>query len=337
MIKSICIALLLSILPLLGVSEGVARERLALVIGNGAYETISTLPNPTNDADLIARTLQKIGFKVTTENDVTHDQMRSAMKRFGEALEDAGPDSIAVFYYAGHAVQLRGANYLLPVDARISDESDLSIEGIHLDLALHQIAHAELAASFIIIDACRDNPFSGQVSLPDGLAQIRAPRRSIIAYSTEPGGVAMDGVGRNSPYTSALAKELLEPGYPAELMFKQVRRHLLDATGSQQISWESSSLTEDFFFVPGSRGTRDLTDLPPARQKLEIDWDDFYWKDLSAEQRKHWSVLGWTEQSWNEGTTTPQTENMIWEMLSAEQKTAAKALGYSKSIWDGTL
>ncbi len=313
-----------------------AGERIALIIGNGDYSSITPPTNPVNDANALEAALNKLNFKVTKASNASHSEMRDAIKRFGNDLQKAGRDGVGLFYYAGHGVQLGGANYLLPVNADVSDASDLSVEGLHIDLIMHQMTHAQLAASFIIIDACRDNPYQGEVSLPPGLAQIRAPRKSIVAFSTEPGGVAADGHDGNSPYTAALLDEIMRPGYPAEIMFKRVRRTLLEETFSMQISWESSSLTEDFYFVDGTKATPEIKNEFPPRPTLEEDWEDYDWDEMSSAEQGYWGVLGWDEESWDEGTYEPASEEKVWNELTGAEQAAAKALGYTKDIWDGT-
>jgi hypothetical protein len=170
----------------------------------------------------------------------------------------------------------------------------------------------------------------------NGLAQVRAPWRSIVAYSTEPGGVALDGTGENSPYTAALITEILKPDIPAEQMFKQVRRSLLQNTLSQQISWESSSLTEDIFFAPSNNATDVEVLVASSRAKPEIDWDDYDWEELSRSQEANWRALGWNPSNWEGDSAEPETEEKIWNALTSKEQKAARALGYTKSSWDGT-
>ncbi len=336
MFRMMVAMVLLSLISIVSLSAAFARERVALIIGNGDYETISSLPNPTNDAEVLAKTLGELGFKMTRINDASLEKMNEAIKRFGEDLQEAGPGSMGFFFYAGHAVQLQGANYLIPIDAHIGDEKDLENESVHLEEVAQQMIKAEVSVSFMVIDACRNNPFNSELTLSDGLAQVRAPWRSIVAYSTEPGGVALDGNGLNSPYTAALIEEIVEPGIPVEQMFKRVRRRLLKETMSQQISWESSSLTEDIFFVPGSEGTRDLSELIDNRPKPEINWEETGWDEMTTTQRKHWSSLGWNAANWEDEASPPESERKIWDRLSTVEQNAAAALGYTKPMWDGT-
>lgn len=328
--------ILLTVFTLFTVTNGLARDRVALVIGNGAYQSVSFLPNPTNDADILGETLSKLGFEVTVAKDLTRANMSDAITRFGAELLRHGKDSMGFFFYAGHAVQLQGANFLLPIDANIASQKDVASQAIHLEDVAEQLRVADIAVSFMVIDACRDNPFDDSVSFSNGLAQIRAPWRSIVAYSTEPGGVALDGDGLNSPYTAALTEEIQVPGVPAEHMFKRVRRRLLNETNALQISWESSSLTEDIFFVPDSAGTLNLSQFKDTRPKHEVDWENMDWGDLTNGQRQLWANLGWYAQNWEDETLQPDSERKIWDRLTAIEQKSATALGYSKHMWDGT-
>ncbi len=313
-----------------------AQERIALLIGNGAYQSVTALPNPINDATDVAEKLAELGFDVTVAQDSDRAAMRAAIAQFGADLRAAGADGQGLFYYAGHAVQVQGANILLPTDAAIRKEDDLIAQGVLLSDITDVMAAAESAASFLIIDACRNDPFEQTMNLPSGLAQMRAPRRSIVAYSTEPGAVAFDGIGRNSPYTAALLEEISKPGVPVEKMFKSVRRKLLEATQFQQISWESSSLVDENIFAEGEPQTAEPEIAFEHRPRHPIDWEDLNWSDLSAKQRMAWTTLGWTQSSWQGQTAQPESENLIWDALSRPQQEAARDLGYSRPMWDGT-
>ncbi len=219
--------------------------RVALVIGNGDYDdNIGRLRNPTNDAKLIARSLGQLGFKVLLKTDTDQNEMKRAIRDFGEALRDAGPDATGLFYYAGHGVQVDGTNYLLPIGAHIEAEADVEIEAISADTILKQMQFAENKVNLVFLDACRNNPLTrGFRSSSRGLARVDAPRGSFIGYSTAPGDVSVDGDSSNSPYTAALAEELLRPGAAIEEVHRAVRLRVLQATGDRQTPWDSSSLT----------------------------------------------------------------------------------------------
>jgi uncharacterized caspase-like protein len=223
-----------------------AESRIALVIGNAAYPT-APLRNPVNDAKAMADRLRTLGFEVALRTDVTQREMTRAVSQFGQALK---PGAVALFYYAGHGMQVRGRNFLIPVDAEIASEASVRSEAVDVDLLLEQLGPARL--SMVILDACRNNPFEGRFRSGGGggLAQIDAPKGTLLAYATAPGKVASDGEGAHGLYTSELLKALDIPGIKVEEVFKAVRVNVVKATASQQVPWESSSLTGDYYFRP---------------------------------------------------------------------------------------
>ncbi len=226
----------------------VAEPRVALIIGNGAYEKVGKLPNAAADAKLMVRALTEIGFKVTALTDANQAAMKTAIADFGRALRTAGPDAVGLFYYAGHGVQASGINYLLPTDIAIRDEADLDLAGVEAQWVVRQMESARNVTNIVILDACRDNPFAALGFRGQGLARMDAPTGTFVAYSTAPGMVAMDGANGNSPFTTALATALAQPAQPIEAVFKQVRVSVLRDTGGRQTPWDSSSLTRDFIF-----------------------------------------------------------------------------------------
>ncbi len=229
-------------------APALAADRVALVIGNSAYID-SPLPNPANDARLVATTLRGLGFEVVERIDADQKTMKRAIQEFGDRLTAGGRSSVGLFYYAGHGLQVAGENYLVPVNADIRRESDVTIEAVNAAAVLATLDYAQNDLNFVIMDACRNNPYARSFrSGTRGLARMDAPRGTLIAYSTSPGDVALDGLGSNSPYTEALAAAMRHPGQPVEQMFKHVRRQVMAATEDQQVPWESSSLTGDFYF-----------------------------------------------------------------------------------------
>ncbi|MFP7675208.1 caspase domain-containing protein [Marivita sp. S0852] len=227
-----------------------AQDRVALVIGNSNYDTVSPLDNPVRDAELIAQTLQSIDFEVTLLIDATQSDMNRALSQFGRSLREKGPDTTGLFYYAGHGVQSFGNNYLLPVDVSLGDAADLDLESVEAQSVLRQMASARNRTNFVILDACRNNPFADIPEFNDpGLAEMKAPTGTFLSYATAPGAVALDGTGQNSPFTQALVQEMVKPGLAVEQMFKQVRVSVLEKTAGQQTPWDTSSLTSDFRFV----------------------------------------------------------------------------------------
>ena len=230
---------------------GAAAPRIALVVGNSNY-TEAPLPNPVNDTRLVAATLSSLGFQVDLQLDADQKTMKFAIVDFGERLSRAGKDAVGLLFYAGHGLQVSGENYRIPLAANIIRESHVAIEAVSAGWVLGEMEFAGNAMNFVILDACRNNPLSrGFRSTIQGLARMDAPRGSIVAHSTAPGQVARDGLGVNSPYTTALVREMRAPGTSVEHMFKQVRVAVMADTDDQQVPWESSSLTGDFFFVPG--------------------------------------------------------------------------------------
>lgn len=219
-------------------------KRLALVIGNGGYRD-APLKNPVNDARALAAGLSALGFEVLKGENLGQRDMTRLIARFGERL--AGHD-VGMFFFAGHGIQIRGKNYLIPVDAQIASENSVRAEAVDVDAVLDQLSSSPL--NVVILDACRNNPFERRFrSVSGGLAQMDAPRGTLIAYATAPGKVAQDGEGANSTYTTALLKALGEPGLPVETVFKRVRAEVARVTGDNQVPWEASSLTGDFYFA----------------------------------------------------------------------------------------
>lgn len=229
-----------------------AEPRVALVIGNASYDgRLGPLANPVNDANAIAAALRSTGFDVELITDVDQRAMRRAISRFGERLSRAGQATTGVFFYAGHGLQTRGINYLAPIGAEIAREADIEIEAVAADTVLRQMEDARIATSILILDACRNTPVLRSFrSGSRGLAPMEAPGGAFIAYSTAPGQTAADGDGANSPFAAALAREIVVPAQPIEVVFRNVRRVVMTVTGGQQTPWDSSSLTISFSFAP---------------------------------------------------------------------------------------
>lgn len=229
--------------------QGYPQERrMALVVGNANYEFGYPLGNPENDANDIAMQLNSCGFRVMKYNNLGQSELRRVIDEFGISLVDA---DVALFFYAGHGIQVDGRNYLIPVDASLSAESDVEYNCVDAGRILSKMEDAGTKTNIVILDACRDNPFERswrRSSGVSGLAFMDAPRGSIIAYSTAPGKTASDGNENNSPYSSALIHHLQIPNLKIEEFFKQVRSKVREMTNDAQVPWESTSLEGDFYF-----------------------------------------------------------------------------------------
>ena len=242
-------------------------SRLALVIGNSSYRD-APLTNPVNDAGAMAGLFGQAGFDVASHLDATRADMIAAIERFGAALRQPEIRQ-AVFYYAGHGVQLDWRNYLLPVDAAVDTADQLRQRCVDLGLLLSQFSAAKDKTFIIFLDACRDHPF-GNAYQPDqkGLSQFDAPVGSLIAYATSPGSVALDGSGKNGLYTDNLVHELSVRGTRIEDALKRVRLNVRLTSRGAQIPWETTSLESDIFLF--GAGQNKLSDAE-LEQQIEAD------------------------------------------------------------------
>ena len=225
--------------------------RLALIIGNSAYAaSMGALPNPANDAGAMGQALRALGFQVTLVKNADQKTMRRAISDFGQRLAKAGPGSTGLFFYAGHGIQAKGINYLIPTDANIQTQADVEMEAVGADAVLEQMEEARASTNIVILDACRNMPLvRGFRSPTRGLAPMDAPNGSFIAYSTAPGSVAADGIGANSPFVTALVRNMGRKGESIESIFRNVRREVRSATENTQTPWDSSSLVDPFYFA----------------------------------------------------------------------------------------
>ena len=228
-----------------------ADPRVALVIGNSKYQNVARLTNPAEDAKLMAQTLRDLGFTLVgggARFDLDKKELDRAVQDFGNAAQGA---DVALFYYAGHGLGARGMNYLVPVDARLSKESDLDFQTLGADKVLRQMEDAHARLNLIILDACRDNPFiaAGTRGIGSGLARMEAPEGTLISFATQPGHVAFDGDGQHSPFTAALAETIRKPGLDIFRTFNEVGLTVSRATGGEQQPWLAlSPIKGDFYF-----------------------------------------------------------------------------------------
>jgi hypothetical protein len=232
------------------IDEKYSEKRLALVIGNADYVNGNILQNPVNDALAVKEALSEVGFKVMHYINADQRTMKKAMDEFGEQLKGY---NIGLFYYAGHGIQVKGNNYLIPVDAQLKVEQDVEYDCIDAGRILGKMEAAGTETNIVILDACRNNPFERQwggraAGQGNGLAFMSAPSGSIIAYATSPGKTASDGAGKNGLYTSALLQFIKIPGLSIEEFFKNVRTTVEKNSNRTQTPWESTSLKGNFYF-----------------------------------------------------------------------------------------
>ncbi len=274
------------------------ERRVALVIGNGAYKT-APLKNPTNDAHDMTASLEKLGFKVAYLENASQKEMEDAIRLFGRNLRKGG---IGLFFYAGHGVQVQGANYLIPLAAKIEKETDVKYEAVDANRILDEMYEAGNGLNLIILDACRDNPFArGFRSGRRGLARMDAPTGTFIAFATAPGSVASDGEGRNGIFTQYILKHMKTPGMKIEDVLKKVRRDVILQTRNKQVPWQSSSLTGDFFFTQNEPGRDAIMDekSPDVPSSLpQVTFDDLREEANKVQKWKAWQVAmseAWTK------------------------------------------
>jgi len=248
-----------------------AERRVALVIGNSAYKNTAPLKNPSNDAVDIAETLRQLGFEVIDGTDLSKREMEKRIRAFADKL--AGAD-VGLFFYAGHGLQVDGRNFLAPVDATLKSDTDLDFEAIELNLVLKQLERNS-RVSIVFLDACRDNPLarnlavaSRSTSVGRGLAQVDKAVGMMIAFATQPGNVALDGKGRNSPFTEALLRHIGSEGASINDVMIGVRKDVLETTNGKQVPWENSSLTGQFYFKPAKTTGGGAAEIAALRAEI---------------------------------------------------------------------
>jgi len=240
-------------------AAAIKGRRIALVIGNSNYKNAPALPNPQRDAELLSRTLKRIGFEVVElQTNLGRDALTNALREFAQQAETA---DWAMVYYAGHGMEVGGINYLIPVDAKIAADRDIGFEAVALDQARNAVGRAK-RLRLIVLDACRDNPFANQMkrtltvasrSVTRGLASVEPEAGTLIVYAAKDGETAMDGNGSNSPFVQAFVKNMETPGLEVRRLFDYVRDDVMDATAQKQqpFSYGSLSGRQDFYFVAG--------------------------------------------------------------------------------------
>ncbi|MFV2061235.1 MAG: caspase domain-containing protein [Gammaproteobacteria bacterium] len=259
---------LMLFLPLQATSAyAVTDSRYALVIGNSNYQHAAKLKNPGNDSTDLAKTLRNLNFETTLIQNATKNQIKKSVEVFIATLKKSG--GVGLFYYAGHGVQFEGSNYLIPIETTTGTEQQIKDQSYNIAGLLDGMRKINTATNIIILDACRNNPFDTisqygtrsvtssksrsmvRVSIPkldSGLSKLDAPSNTLIAFATAPGKVALDGDGRNSPYTLKLIESMQRTGLTIGEVFRQVRSSVVKYSNGRQIPWESSSLIQDFYF-----------------------------------------------------------------------------------------
>ncbi len=342
---------LLIILAMLMFSSlpAIADRRVALVIGNSAYEHVPQLANPKNDASDMATKLEALGFEVVRGSDLNLSDMRKAARDFTNKLEGA---ELSLFFYAGHGLQVNGNNYMAPVDAKLASYDDLDYEVLSMDLILSAMER-KTKVNLIFLDACRDNPLAENLArsmgtrstaVGRGLAKLGSGVGSLIAFATQPGNVALDGKGRNSPFTTALLKHLGTPGQSVTDDLINVRKEVLDATEGKQVPWDNSSLTGPVVLKEKPKEEPKVEPLPAPEAKAPQQSDNTvelaYWDSIKDSTEK-----GYFEAylvRWPEGTFTDIAKLKIasLEKQAAEKPTApaqpdnSAELAYWNSIKD---
>ena len=262
---------------LLVCQPALAEKRVALVLGNSAYQNVAPLPNPVNDGAVIAATLKDAGFDVVdSRHDLPAAETRRALRDFADRARDA---DIAVVYYAGHGLEVDGTNYLIPVDAKLERDTDVYDEAFSLDRILLAVESAK-QLRLVILDACRDNPFAkimkktvASRAVGRGLAKVEPTSpNTLIAYSAKAGSTALDGDAKNSPFTMALAKHLTTPGLDVRRAFGFVRDDVLKNTGNRQEPFVYGSLGgDDVPLVPAKSGPSAPAPNPQAEARRDYE------------------------------------------------------------------
>ncbi|WP_429809434.1 caspase family protein [Ensifer sp. B1-9] len=260
-----------------------AEKRVALVIGNSAYQHAPQLTNPQNDASDMASKLTGLGFVVVTGRDLDLAGMRRSIREFVGKVEGA---DVSLFFYAGHGLQVNGVNYMIPVDAQLRSNNDLDFEALPIELVLSAMER-NAKVNLVFLDACRDNPLAVTLArslgtrsmvVGRGLAKLDTGVGSLIAFATQPGNVALDGAGRNSPFTTALLKHLGTPGQSITDDLIAVRRTVLQVTDGKQIPWDSSSLTGPVVLNPSP--VPDPATSPAATADTDRTVELAYWNSI---------------------------------------------------------
>ncbi len=308
------------------------EDRVALVLGNSSYQHAPTLENPKNDAADLSTALEKLGFKVITGIDLDKGGMERAIRDFARALKSS---KVGLFFYAGHGLQVNGRNYLVPVDAKLEDASGLDFELIRLDL-VQRTMEREANTNIVFLDACRDNPLARNLArsmgtrsteIGRGLAAVESGVGTLISFSTQPGNVALDGAGRNSPFAGALVQQLLAGRGDLADMLISVRRSVMQVTANKQVPWEHSSLTDRFYFTPPSAGGL------PAGLSYAEQAELAFWN--AVKDSKQPAVIRSYIEAYPKGAFTVLAKAIIDQLEGKGSKSGSPSSSVSKTAMSG--
>ena len=314
-----------------------ADRRVALVIGNGAYQEIGDrLDNPANDARAMADHLRDLNIEVIEAIDLDYQGMRTALRKFDRALKGA---AAGLFYYAGHGMEFRGRNYLFPTDSVLESEGDLGLGLVDMGQVL-QLMEAAVPTRLVFLDACRNNPLasgfrsslgaSRSMDVGQGLGQMDAAVGTFIAYATAPGQLAADGKEKHSPFTAAMLQHLTEPGLEISQLMHKVRNTVIDVTDARQVPWESSSLRGPFILNLGpANGPSSIGASMPSgsndSQRLEI----VYWESIQNSDDIT-SFQTYLEHFGKRGAFAPLAEARIQDLQHKQAGTREASLDFDR-------
>lgn len=271
-------------------AEAQTQKKVALVIGNSRYAHEAALTNPHNDAEDMAEVLARIGFKVMVKFDLDYNSLRNALMEFTQLADQA---EIAAVFYAGHGIEMSGSNYLIPIDARLDNESQIAFQALPLDLVLNSVNGAS-RLRIVFLDACRNNPFLKKIqsrlgtsrsALGRGLAAVEPNEGTVVAFAAKDGTTASDGAERNSPFTKALLKHIVQPGLDVDFLLRHVRDDVLKDTGGKQEPYKYGSLPAENLTLadtaetaaasqkPGQGATQTQPQLRGETDKARVAWE----------------------------------------------------------------
>jgi hypothetical protein len=309
----------------LKITQTSGPQRVALVVGMSRYQHIPALDNPANDARLMADTLGRLGFVLVgggAQLDLDKAGFDRAVQQFGQQIIGA---QVALFYYAGHGLQVAGTNWLVPTDANPTREIDLDFQMLDANLVLRQMEGAGTKLNLLILDACRNNPFGGRGlrATTGGLAQMKAPEGTLISYATQPGNVAIDGADGDSPFTKALAHTLMRPGLDVFKLFNEVGLQVKLATAGMQQPWVSNSpIDGDFYFLQVPAGAI-VTVRPPGTEAAAppADREALLWS--SVKDRGNLALLQTYLDQFPQGVFADAAKVMIEDLKRKEVAAAS--------------